>query len=298
MSDLLAPIVAAMECDELDSFWCFAALMDAMEGNFHRDQSGMHSQLLAVRRLVECLDPELHAHLAKVDALNYFFCFRLILIAFKREFAYDDVMRLWEAFWSHHMARSACVTSVASAPILCGLDSGTRRRGPDGLCGWGFLCFLNAGGQVPPALRRRAAAGAQADHHRQRAGAAQRLPRYRLLCRPRRRLVSVSQRRRGLRSRRPRGKLTFRLRRCSAGIRHDPAVCEPALWPNRPGSDDAVRCSRDRHRQNVADSARQCVRVPPRGLLRALPEYGIRSPGVRRRRAEELHPQAVFYGCL
>lgn len=102
MSDLLAPLMAATACDELESFWCFAALMDAMEGNFHRDQSGMHSQLLAVRRLVECLDPELHAYLAKVDALNYFFCFRWILIAFKREFSYGDVMRLWEALWSHH----------------------------------------------------------------------------------------------------------------------------------------------------------------------------------------------------
>lgn len=120
MSDLLAPIVSAMESDELDSFWCFAALMDAMEGNFHRDQSGMHSQLLAVRRLVECLDPELHAHLAKVDALNYFFCFRWILIAFKREFSYGDVMRLWEAFWSHHMARflSCCCVCCLSIVLV------------------------------------------------------------------------------------------------------------------------------------------------------------------------------------
>ena len=77
--------------------------MEPMEGNFHRDQSGMHVQLLALARLVEALDPELHAYLARIDALNFFFCFRWVLIRFKREFAYGDVMRLWEALWSRHL---------------------------------------------------------------------------------------------------------------------------------------------------------------------------------------------------
>ncbi|KAK9861395.1 hypothetical protein WJX84_006666 [Apatococcus fuscideae] len=46
------------------------------------------------------LDPPLHAHLASVDALNFFFAYRWLLIHFKREFAFDEVLRLWEALWA------------------------------------------------------------------------------------------------------------------------------------------------------------------------------------------------------
>ena len=38
----------------------------------------------------------------KTDALNLFFCFRWVLIAFKREFAFDDVLRLWEVLWTDY----------------------------------------------------------------------------------------------------------------------------------------------------------------------------------------------------
>lgn len=36
MSDLAAPILCTMK-DEAEAFWCFAALMDRMESNFHVD---------------------------------------------------------------------------------------------------------------------------------------------------------------------------------------------------------------------------------------------------------------------
>ena len=38
----------------------------------------------------------------KTDALNLFFCFRWVLIAFKREFPFDDVLRLWEVLWTDY----------------------------------------------------------------------------------------------------------------------------------------------------------------------------------------------------
>ena len=34
--------------------------------------------------------------------MNLFFCFRWILIAFKREFAFEDVLRLWEVLWTDY----------------------------------------------------------------------------------------------------------------------------------------------------------------------------------------------------
>lgn len=102
MSDFLSPILYVVK-DESESFWCFASLMEHMAPNFHRDQNGMHSQLLALSKLVQLLDFPLHTYLKQADCLNYFFCFRWLLIQFKREFSYEDVIRLWEALWTNHL---------------------------------------------------------------------------------------------------------------------------------------------------------------------------------------------------
>lgn len=103
MSDFLSPILYVMK-DESESFWCFVALMERLGPNFNRDQNGMHSQLLALSKLVELLDSPLHGYLKQADCLNYFFCFRWILIQFKREFEYTKVMRLWEVLWTHYLS--------------------------------------------------------------------------------------------------------------------------------------------------------------------------------------------------
>ena len=62
----------------------------------------MTNQLCALRVMVELLDPQLTAFLETRESLNYYFCFRWILIQFKREFELDQLMRLWEALWSRH----------------------------------------------------------------------------------------------------------------------------------------------------------------------------------------------------
>lgn len=103
MSDLLSPVLYIMG-EEAEAFWCFAALMERLAPNFDRDQNGMHSQLLALRKLVQLLDWPLHEYLKSVDGLNYFFCFRWVLIQFKREFQYEDVLRLWEVLWTRHLS--------------------------------------------------------------------------------------------------------------------------------------------------------------------------------------------------
>ncbi|KAL2465523.1 RabGAP/TBC domain-containing protein [Abeliophyllum distichum] len=103
MSDLLSPILFVMR-DESESFWCFVFLMERLGPNFNRDQSGMHSQLFALSKLVELLDNPLHNYFMQNDCLNYFFCFRWILIQFKREFEYEKTMRLWEVLWTHYLS--------------------------------------------------------------------------------------------------------------------------------------------------------------------------------------------------
>ncbi|KLU89942.1 GTPase-activating protein GYP7 [Magnaporthiopsis poae ATCC 64411] len=105
MSDLLAPIYAVVQ-DDAVAFWCFQHFMDRMERNFLRDQSGMRAQLLALDHLVQFMDPKLYAHLQSADSTNFFFFFRMLLVWYKREFEWNDVLRLWEVLWTDRLSSS------------------------------------------------------------------------------------------------------------------------------------------------------------------------------------------------
>ncbi|KAF9900993.1 GTPase activating protein [Linnemannia zychae] len=103
MSDLLAPVFAVMG-DEVMGFWAFVGVMEKTKKNFYRDQIGMQSQLETLCKVIQVLDPKLYKHLEKCEALNLFFCFRWLLIWFKREFEWVDIMRLWEVLFSDHLS--------------------------------------------------------------------------------------------------------------------------------------------------------------------------------------------------
>ncbi|RGP62030.1 GTPase-activating protein gyp7 [Fusarium sporotrichioides] len=103
MSDLLAPIYAVIQ-DDAVAFWGFQKFMERMERNFLRDQSGMRNQLLTLDQLVQFMDPVLWNHLQKADSTNFFFFFRMILVWYKREFEWLDVLRLWEGLWTDYMS--------------------------------------------------------------------------------------------------------------------------------------------------------------------------------------------------
>ncbi|KAJ5669353.1 GTPase-activating protein GYP7 [Penicillium macrosclerotiorum] len=105
MSDLLAPLYAVMQ-DDAVAFWAFVGFMDRMERNFLRDQSGMRSQLLALDHLVQLMDPQLYLHLQSADSTNFFFFFRMLLVWYKREFEWGDVLRLWETLWTDYFSSS------------------------------------------------------------------------------------------------------------------------------------------------------------------------------------------------
>ncbi|KAF2121263.1 GTPase-activating protein-like protein gyp7 [Lophiotrema nucula] len=103
MSDLLAPIYAVMQDDAI-AFWGFVGFMDRMERNFLRDQSGMRKQLLALDQLVQLMDPKLYMHLQSADSTNFFFFFRMLLVWYKREFEWVDILRLWETLWTDYLS--------------------------------------------------------------------------------------------------------------------------------------------------------------------------------------------------
>ncbi|KAF1814634.1 RabGAP/TBC [Eremomyces bilateralis CBS 781.70] len=103
MSDLLAPIYAVCQDDAI-AFWGFVSFMNRMERNFLRDQSGMRLQLLTLDQLVQLMDPQLYLHLQSLDSTNFFFFFRPLLVWYKREFPWPDVLRLWESLWTDHLS--------------------------------------------------------------------------------------------------------------------------------------------------------------------------------------------------
>ncbi|KAJ2950282.1 hypothetical protein O0L34_g11645 [Tuta absoluta] len=99
MSDILAPLLLLLG-NEVDSFWCFVGFMDKIASNFDMDQAGMKQQLLQLQQLLVFCSPQLAAHLAEKDSANMYFCFRWLLVWFKREFSHRDIMRLWEVLWT------------------------------------------------------------------------------------------------------------------------------------------------------------------------------------------------------
>ncbi|KAI7544786.1 RabGAP/TBC, partial [Hortaea werneckii] len=103
MSDLLAPIYA-VEQDDAVAFWGFVGFMKRMERNFLRDQSGMRLQLLTLDHLCQLLDPKLYEHLERLDSTNFFFFFRMLLVWFKREFSFSDILRLYEGLWTDYLS--------------------------------------------------------------------------------------------------------------------------------------------------------------------------------------------------
>ncbi|PWN28063.1 hypothetical protein BDZ90DRAFT_231824 [Jaminaea rosea] len=104
MSDLCATVYSVLApqhpSHSCAAFWCFTALMSRIRSNFLSSQQGIKSQLLALQVLLRRMDGGLYGHLERTGSLNLFFCFRWLLVRFKREFDLEGVARLWEAGWA------------------------------------------------------------------------------------------------------------------------------------------------------------------------------------------------------
>ncbi|KAG1437468.1 hypothetical protein G6F56_013089 [Rhizopus delemar] len=102
MSDLLSPLYAITQQEHL-AFWSFVGVMESMKSNFYKDQSGMHHQLVLMDHLLQFMDYSLYKHLQRTDNGNFFFCFRWLLVLYKREFVWNDMLILWEVLWTDHL---------------------------------------------------------------------------------------------------------------------------------------------------------------------------------------------------
>ncbi|XP_069785217.1 TBC1 domain family member 25 isoform X2 [Narcine bancroftii] len=99
MSDIASPILAVMD-NEGHAYVCFCGAMRRLEANFRADGRAMSLKFRHLKLLLRRADPEFYAYLRRRGAHGLLFCYRWLLLELKREFAFDDALRLLEVVWS------------------------------------------------------------------------------------------------------------------------------------------------------------------------------------------------------
>ncbi|XP_063990184.1 TBC1 domain family member 15 isoform X1 [Diachasmimorpha longicaudata] len=123
MSDLLSPILCLMD-NEVDAFWSFVGFMEKVSSNFEIDQAGMKAQLCQLHTLLNVTEPQLAQYLGKHESGNMFFCFRWLLVLFKREFNAIDIIKLWEVLWTDlpcknfHLLMCAAILDTEKSALM------------------------------------------------------------------------------------------------------------------------------------------------------------------------------------
>ena len=104
MNDVLSMILAVMD-HEADAYWCFRNFLATIQEDFMA--KGMMDKLEKLRDLFSFMDPEVYKHFESVDGGDMVFCHRWLLLSFKREFSFEDAVRLFEILCSHHLELSS-----------------------------------------------------------------------------------------------------------------------------------------------------------------------------------------------
>lgn len=99
MSDLLSPLLHVMKT-EARAYVAFCGLMLRMRENFRRDGRSICTKFRHLRRALRTHDPQLYDYLSNVGALDLLFCYRWLLLDLKREFQYEEMLKLMEVLWS------------------------------------------------------------------------------------------------------------------------------------------------------------------------------------------------------
>ncbi|KAG5898980.1 hypothetical protein JTB14_004699 [Gonioctena quinquepunctata] len=99
MSDLASPLLVTMN-DEAHAYICFCALMQRLCTNFMIDGIAMTQKFTHLAEGLMYYDPEFYNYLKLHQADDLLFCYRWLLLEMKREFAFEDSLRMLEVLWS------------------------------------------------------------------------------------------------------------------------------------------------------------------------------------------------------
>ncbi|XP_068034594.1 LOW QUALITY PROTEIN: TBC1 domain family member 25 [Anomalospiza imberbis] len=125
MSDVAAPLLAVLD-DEAQAFLCFCSLMRRLAPRFRPGGRGLARAFGHLRRLLRRADPPFWAFLAARGAHDLLFCYRWLLLELKREFAFEDALKVLEITWSS--LPPAPPPPPEGVPLL-GAPLGARRAG-------------------------------------------------------------------------------------------------------------------------------------------------------------------------
>ncbi|XP_030387327.1 TBC1 domain family member 25 [Scaptodrosophila lebanonensis] len=99
MSDIASPLLVTMN-DEAQAYICFCAIMARVGGNFMLDGIAMTQKFTHLTEALSFYDPEFWDYLKSQQADDLLFCYRWLLLELKREFPFEDSLRMLEVQWS------------------------------------------------------------------------------------------------------------------------------------------------------------------------------------------------------
>ncbi|XP_050323331.1 uncharacterized protein LOC126755069 [Bactrocera neohumeralis] len=99
MSDIASPLLVTMN-DEAQAYICFCAIMTRVKGNFMLDGIAMTQKFTHLTEALSFYDPEFWEYLKSQQADDLLYCYRWLLLELKREFPFDDALRMLEVQWS------------------------------------------------------------------------------------------------------------------------------------------------------------------------------------------------------
>jgi TBC1 domain family member 25 len=99
MSDLASPLLVTMG-DEAHAYICLCALMTRLHPNFLLDGEAMTLKFSHLTESLQVYDPDFYNYLKLQQADDLLFCYRWLLLEMKREFAFDDALRMLEVLWA------------------------------------------------------------------------------------------------------------------------------------------------------------------------------------------------------
>uniref|UniRef100_A0A1A9X3G2 Rab-GAP TBC domain-containing protein n=1 Tax=Glossina brevipalpis TaxID=37001 RepID=A0A1A9X3G2_9MUSC len=99
MSDIASPLLVTMN-DEAQAYICFCAIMNRVKGNFMLNGIAMTQKFAHLTEALSYYDAEFWEYLKSQQADDLLFCYRWLLLEMKREFPFEDALRMLEVQWS------------------------------------------------------------------------------------------------------------------------------------------------------------------------------------------------------
>ncbi|CAF0917215.1 unnamed protein product [Adineta ricciae] len=99
MNDYASTILYVMR-EEALAYVCFCSIMKRIRANFATDGVAIATKFHHLKVLLQSIDPVYWSFLESHDAVNLYFTYRWLLLECKREFPFNDALRVLEVMWA------------------------------------------------------------------------------------------------------------------------------------------------------------------------------------------------------